>query len=358
MRDMLNLIGRTLLFWLSIFELLASWRGWWGLSWLGHRFPHRLLAPLPPAALLGARGSHRQIAGSLALAAPIALAFQIAASSLRNYALNPLLWLRPGRYDDRTIVGVGIPLREGYLPALHVIPRSGATMAICILHGSGDHKTAYTWWLVDALLAQGLAALLIDLDGHGENPRPQSFPAITEDVAAAVGWLRARHEQVGVLGISMGGCVAARAVADGVAVDALAVLEAPPILSYRRADVWREALALARPGLLDLFSDCTVYQIVHTWSTAPIRATISTWDLIAALDLPGSLARVTAPTLLLYGANDAIIKPTQAEQVRRAAPPGATFRLVPRTSHLTLILDPQVLREIGEWFADVVKRKA
>ncbi|HEY3229355.1 MAG TPA: alpha/beta hydrolase, partial [Roseiflexaceae bacterium] len=121
MRDMLNLIGRSLLFWLSIFELLAGRRGWRGLSWLGHRFPHRLLAPLPPAALLGARGSHRQIAGSLALAAPLALAFQIAASSLRNYALNPLLRLRPGRYDDRTIVGVGIPLREGYLPALHII---------------------------------------------------------------------------------------------------------------------------------------------------------------------------------------------------------------------------------------------
>src|SRR5207249_4018840 len=126
MRDMLNLIGRSLLFWLSIFELFASRRGWWGLSWLGHRFPHQLLAPLPPAALLGARGSNRQIAGSLALAAPLALAFQIAASSLRNYALNPLLRLRAGRYDDRTIVGVGIRLREGYLPALHVIPRSGA----------------------------------------------------------------------------------------------------------------------------------------------------------------------------------------------------------------------------------------
>ena len=30
-----------------------------------------------------------------------------------------------------------------------------------------------------------MAVLLVDLDGHGENPRPQSYPEITEDVMVA-----------------------------------------------------------------------------------------------------------------------------------------------------------------------------
>jgi alpha-beta hydrolase superfamily lysophospholipase len=354
---MLNLFGRALLFWLSLFELLADRRGWRGLAWLGRGFPHGLLVALPVAALFGVRGGRGRLAASLALAAPVALLLQIAASSLRNRGLNPLLRLRPGQFDDRTVTDIRIPMREGYLPALHINPRSGATLAVCILHGSGDHKTAYTWWLVDVLLERGIAALLIDMDGHGENPRTQSFPEITEDAAIAVGWLRERHERVGLLGISLGGCVAARAVADGVAVDGLAVLEAPPVLGFTRSDVRHEALALARPSLLNIFSDCTLYQIVRIWSSTPIRARISTWDLIAALDLLGSLTRITVPTLLLYGANDAIVKPAQAEQVRRAAPAGATFVLVPGASHLTLILDPAVLRRIGDWFASDIQRK-
>jgi alpha-beta hydrolase superfamily lysophospholipase len=348
----LNVFVRALVFWLSLLELLAGWRGWRGLAWLGGR--QRLLLPLPPAALLGMRASWGWRVASLILALLPALLLQVAASSLRNRALDPQLRLRSGRYDDRDVEGLHIPMDEGYLPALHIVPRSGAAAAVCVLHGSGDHKTAYTWWLADALLAQGLAVLLIDLDGHGENPRAQSFPEIAEDVMVAARWLRERYAGVGVLGISLGGCVAARAVADGADVDALVVLEAPPVLSFTRADMRREAMALAQPRLLDLFSDCTVEQIVRTWLSAPIRARISTWDLIAGLDLLGSLPRIAVPILLLYGANDAIVKPAQAEQVRRAAPPGARFRLVPRASHLTLILDRELLREIGEWLAGIL----
>ena len=349
---MLKIFVRALLFWLSLFELLACWRGWRGLSWLGRR--QWLLLPLPLAALLGMRVNWGWRAASLAMALPPALLLQFAASSLRNRALDPRLRLQPGRYDDRDVEGLHIPMDEGYLPALHIVPRSGAAAAVCVLHGSGDHKTAYTWWLADTLLAQGMAVLLVDLDGHGENPRAQSFPEIVEDVMVAARWLRERYTRVGLLGISLGGCVAARATADGADVDALVVLEAPPVLSFTRADMRREAMALARPRFFDLFSDCTVEQIARTWPSAPIRARISTWDLIAGLDLLGSLPRIVVPILLLYGANDAIVKPAQAEQVRRAAPPGARFRLVPRASHLTLILDRVLLREIGEWLAGVL----
>jgi alpha-beta hydrolase superfamily lysophospholipase len=344
---MLVRIARALLFWLLVLEWLAGSRRWWGLSWLGPKFPRKLLMPAVLAA--ASRTVSWHWATWLALALPPALLLQLAAGSLRNRRLNPLLRLRPGQYDTYSITRRDIPMSRGHLPALHVIPRAGASAAICVIHGSGCDKTSYAWRLVDALVERGLAVLLIDLDGHGENPRLQSFPAITEDVAAAVAWLRERYIRVGVLGISLGGCVAARAVADGVGVDALVVLEAPPLLNYTQADVYREALALARPYLLDIFYDCTVHAIVKAWEYPPIRATISTWDLIEALDVRGSLARIDTPLLLVYGGSDAIVKPAQAAQVWAAMPEGASFHLVPGASHLTLILTPQALQTIGEW---------
>jgi len=344
---MLDLFARALLFWLALFEMIASWRRWWGLSWLGPATPRGLLLPL--VALKGQRASLGGWAASLVLALPLALLIQIAAANLRNPQLNPLLRLRPGRYNHYTIERLDIPMREGHLPALHVVPHGGAAAVVCVLHGSGCDKTSYAWRLVDTLAKRGLALLLIDLDGHGENPRAQSFPAITENAEAAVTWLRERYARVGLLGVSLGGCVAARAVADGVAVDALVVLEAPPLLHYTQADIYREAIALLRPYLLDIFNDCTVQALIKAWEYPPIRAAISTWDLIAALDVCGSLAQIDTPLLLIYGTSDAIVKPAQAAQVWAALPAHAAFHLLPGVSHLTMILTPQVLRILGEW---------
>src|SRR5262249_53772221 len=73
----------------------------------------------------------------------------------------------------------------------------------------------------------------------------------------------------------------------GGGVEAVAVLEAPPLLLYPRAVVYGEAIALVRPSLLDIFNDCTVPALIRAWESPPIRAAISTWDLIEALDLHG-----------------------------------------------------------------------
>jgi pimeloyl-ACP methyl ester carboxylesterase len=340
--------------WLWLFELIATWRRWRGLSWL--QWPLSAVLLLTPLVVrVWQTGKWLNHLIVLLLTAPLALLIQIAGSSVRNRALNPLLRLRPGPYNSYTITRLDITMSTGYLPALHIAPEVEYRSAVCVIHGSGCDKTYYAWRLVDTLLDEGIAVLLIDMDGHGENPRPQSFPAILDDVRVSVAWLRERYERVGVLGVSLGGCLAARAVADGVKVDRLAILEAPPLLHYTNADVWREGVALARPYLLDLFKDCTVYHLARAWEAAPIRATISTWDLIEQLDLRGSVPRITSPLLLLYGASDAIVKPSQAEEVRQIMPEGTRFQLVPGASHLTLMLTPQALRTLGEWFGALNK---
>ena len=352
----LSVVARALLFWLGALEWLAGRQGWWGLSWLGRGPQRTIIAPLLAAPLGMPGGSVRRALG-VALAAPLALAIQIGASSLRNRRADPRAGLRPGPHPDRRVEHVQIAMDQGFLPGILAAPGEETAAAVCILHGSGDHKGAYTWWMVDALLARNLAVLLIDLDGHGENPRTQQFPAILGDMGAATDWLRGRYRRVGVLGISLGGCIAARAVADGAPADALVLMEAPPRLQFSRADMRREALALAHWPAMQVFRNTSVHQIVDTWSTAPIRAAISTWDLIAALDLLGSLPRIGAPLFLLYGGRDAIVKPAQAAEVRAAAPPHARFWLVPGASHLTLFLRRDVQEQIAGWFASQLHGK-
>jgi pimeloyl-ACP methyl ester carboxylesterase len=72
-------------------------------------------------------------------------------------------------------------------------------------------------------------------------------------------------------------------------------------------------------------------------------------DLIAALDVSGSLTQIDTPLLLVYGASDAIVKPDQAAQVWAVLPAQAAFHLVPGASHLTMILTPRVLQIVGQW---------
>jgi pimeloyl-ACP methyl ester carboxylesterase len=322
---------------LIILELLARRRRWHGLTWL-NGLPTPLLAAIAP------------------LLAGLQLPVHAGLASSRNYALNPMRRLDTGQHADRTIQRVDLPMPEATMPALLIIPHGEVQGAVCVLHGSGCDKTYYAWRIADALVQHGMAALLVDLDGHGENPRIQRFPHMLENATEGVAWLRERYTRVGLVGISLGGCLAARAVADGLAVDGLALLEAPPYLHYTSANMRQEALALTEPFLFDLFGEstayhlgATIYDLVKVQSGPRIRCEIGTVDLIAALDLTSSLKRITTPLLMLYGTRDAIVRPDQAAIARQHAPAHAEFHMIAGASHLTLILHPGALATLGEW---------
>jgi pimeloyl-ACP methyl ester carboxylesterase len=342
-------------FWLACFELLARQRRWHGLRTLGNTHAERVL---PLAALLLTLPQLRRAPVRHALTALPALIAHAAFASLRNHTLDPLRRLVPGHHADRHIDRVDIAMETGHMPALHITPHAPGAMAVCVLHGSGCDKTYYAWRMADAFVSRGIAVLLVDLDGHGESPRIQQFPDMLDNAVRGVEWLHERYAQVGLVGVSLGGCLAARAVADGLAVDALALLEAPPYLHFTPRHVRREALALGAPFLLDLFGEstpfhlgATIYDLVRVQRVPRIRCTIGTVELIAALDLAGSLARITAPVLLVYGERDAIVRPDQAALVRGAAPPHALFVTIPEASHLSLILHPGALERLGSWMA-------
>ncbi|MCX7789102.1 MAG: lysophospholipase, partial [Chloroflexaceae bacterium] len=296
----------------------------------------------------------------LALTLLPALALQVGLATLRQRRLDPKRALLPGTHPGYSVTRVDVPAAHGPVPALHIVPSGGATAAVCVAHGSGCDKTFYAWRLVEELTGRGLAALLIDLDGHGESPRPQSFPEIIACVGGPARWLREQYPRVGLLGMSLGGAVTARAVADGAPCDALALWAVPPRLrmsmaEYRRAQII-EALRLARPHLLHLFRDGSPYHVVRAWQTSGIRARIGTWDLFDALDVLGSLRRIAAraerpPLLLIYAGRDGVLPAGAADEVRAATAGWGEFHLVRGASHVSVAIELATLRRTGAWFA-------
>ena len=341
--------------WLGLLEGLAAMAGLRGLSWSGGAG-----APLLALAGLARRPGPR----ALALTLLPGLALQVGLATLRQRRLDPKQALLPGPHPGYGVTRVDVPAAHGPVPALHIVPSRGATAAVCVAHGSGCDKTFYAWRLVEELTGRGLAALLIDLDGHGESPRPQAFPEIIESVAGPARWLRERYARVGLLGMSLGGAVTVRAVADDAPCDALALWAVPPRLrmsmaEYRRAQII-EALRLARPQLLHLFRDGSPYHVARAWQTSGIRARIGTWDLFDALDAPGSLRRIAAraerpPLLLIYAGRDGVLPAGAAEEMRALTAGWGEFHLVRGASHVSVAIELETLRRTGAWFASRLK---
>lgn len=341
--------------WLLAAETAASALNWRGLTILGRRgLPLTLLLLLVCGWWL-ATGAWAFAWYQPVLGAVIGLlSFTVLTTWLQRNRV-PTTILAPGERDGRRIEHVAIPIAGGPLPALLVEPDRGSAIGVLVVHGAGDHKLFYAWPRLYELAAAGFAACAIDVDGHGDNPRVLDFPPVLENVQAGVAWLRERYRQVAVIGISQGGCIAARAVADGVNVDALVLMEAPITVNVTKAVIRREARILAHPAAWALHDEAGTIGLLQGWRTPPQRTRIGTIDLIERLDIVGSVRRVTYPLLLCYAGSDAVVPVAQAHTVAKAAPPGATFVLVPRATHLSLSIDRRVMRTIATWLDATLK---
>lgn len=330
-------------------EIGASKANWRGLSLLGRRRLPLTLALLMLTGWLLVR----QITGlawwQVALGVPLGLMLFVGVAAWRHRKRTPNAIFVQGERDGRRIQHVAIPIENGPMPGILVEPSSSSTSALLIVHGAGDHKTFYAWPRLHEFAGAGFVVLAIDVDGHGENPRVLSVPDVLEDVRASVAWLRERYARVAVLGISQGGCIAARAVAEGVTVDALVIMEAPITVHVTQAVIRREARIVAHPAAWALHSDVGTLGLIQGWKTTPQRTRIGTVQLIEWLDIVGSVQRVTCPLLLCYAGSDAVVPREQAHTIAAAAPPHARFMLVPRATHLSLSIDRRVLRRIAAW---------
>jgi alpha-beta hydrolase superfamily lysophospholipase len=230
-----------------------------------------------------------------------------------------------------------ITMRDGAQLALHRwIPAGIPRGTVVIAHGLGEHAGRYAQ-LAGDLTADGWTVVAPDHRGHGLTPgRPGVLPAATairDDLLAIVAAERAASAApVVLLGHSMGGAMAAWAIAhDPAAADGL-VLSSPALRTdlsavqrVLMATVGRAAPDLAVGNGLDanfISHDATV---VSAYRNDPLVHDRVSPRLAQAIITAGEVSRAaasrwTTPTLLLFAGTDTLVNSSGSMEFAQAAP--------------------------------------
>ena len=274
--------------------------------------------------------------------------------------------------------GLALHLREW--PAPDFIANRAPRGSVLIVHGLGEHIGRYAH-VAARLNAAGWTVIGHDQRGHGasEGGRGQLAHAdsLLRDLARVVDAVRAAHPgPLVLLGHSLGGLVAARFVAGGVApspaerewhrqVDALVL--SSPALNAGMSSAQRLLLAATAPltpnlavgnGLKAewLSHDPAVVQAYRDDPRVHDRITprLAQFIVDAGTVVQQRAAQWNVPTLLMYAGADRCVAPAGSASFAAAAPPGVvTAREWPTLFHEIFNESEQaeVLAVLVEWLA-------
>ena len=235
--------------------------------------------------------------------APFLLAVAVVAGLLR---------LRAARRVERAYADRRPPDVDGIVPGAEGFTLDGRTgRALLMLHGFGDTPQTLRY-LGGRLHAEGFTVHAPLLPGHGRGLRDFAS-ASAEDYADAarreLAWLRERAPWVGVIGLSMGGAIAARLAAESDDVRVLALLApylTPPravALVGRTAAIW----SVITPYFSGSAGDASVHDPVardssYAYGMFPPRAVRALCATAAAGRR--ALPSITVPTLVVNSRED------------------------------------------------------
>jgi len=223
-------------------------------------------------------------------------------------------------------------MADGQRLLLRDWPRQGARGAVLFVHGLGEHSGRYD--RVAAWFNQrGYAVRGYDQRGHGQSPGRRGALRHRDDLLADLAavyqeYARATPHQPLLLGHSMGGLVAARAVLGKLSHD-------PQVAADYRADPLR-----------------------HGWITPRLADFIFREGAACIADA----AELAVPTLLLVAESDALVDPAGSRAFARAAASSSqlTTRFFASLYHeLFNETEPgrgQVLMQLGDWLGRQLPR--
>jgi 3-oxoadipate enol-lactonase len=210
-------------------------------------------------------------------------------------------------------------------------------------------------------LAERFRVIRYDHRGHGGSavpPGPYRIDDLGRDVVALLDRLELSRVHVG--GLSLGGMVGMWLAANAPErVDRLmllctsALLGPPELWSNRAAAVRAGGMpAIADPVLARWFTPGFVSRQpdVVDWARGLLTATspvgyAGCCAAIQHMDLEPALASITAPTLVIAGADDPATPPAMAERIA-AAIPGARLEIVPDAAHLANVEQPAIVNRL------------
>lgn len=223
---------------------------------------------------------------------------------------------------------------------------TGGPSTVVLAHGfTGDrHEGGRFDVTAEALNRDGLTVLAFDFAGSGESEDvPLTVGGETDDLRAALRFLRERGAgKIGVLGLSLGALVAARARDEGVRT---MVFWAPVTAPMPDPTIWysREQLEERdRTGLI-------------TWGTdaGPRRHVVidgSHLEERRSLDQRELLSSVRCPVLILHGSRDELVPLEGSRAAVPLLPKGSTLKVVRGAGHVVTRQLPTFIRHTRRWF--------
>lgn len=288
------------------------------------------------------------------------------APTIQQPLIPPSAFAGPAMEPDAFVVQDG-----ARLPMLRWLPEGEPWAVVVALHGMNDHKASFH--LAGAHWAErGIATYAYDQRGFGRSPGRGVWAGqelLTDDLRTVVALVRARHPGavVAVAGESMGGAVAVAAFASDrpPAADRV-VLLAPAVwgwssqpLSYR-ASLWAAARLMGSTAVeppdwavRDIRASDNLVELLRMGRDPDMLFSTrfdTLYGLVSLMETASrDLGRVPAPTLLLHGANDQIIRagPTARALRQAGEPPNLRTAFYPDGWHL-LNRDRQALTVYGD----------
>jgi len=219
-----------------------------------------------------------------------------------------------------------------------------------------------TMWDPQATAFEGDFRLVrYDARGHGASPVPPGPYSVADLGGDLVALLdRLGIERASLCGVSLGGATALWVAAHAPErVERLVVCCSSA--SFDAGDAYMERAALVRAEGAEVVADA----VVHRWFTpqmfedrpqdaARMRAMIgatpaegyaASAEAVASADLRADLASISAPTLVIAGAEDPATPPEHGRRIA-AGIAGAEFAEVPGGAHLVSFERPEVVNEL------------
>lgn len=207
------------------------------------------------------------------------------------------------------------------LPGAEAYGHAGGSTGVLLCHGfTGSPQSLRPW--AEFLAAAGLTVSLPRLPGHGTTWQEMARTRWEDwyaEVDRAFDELRASTDEIFVMGLSMGGCLALRlAELRGQAVTGL-VLVNPSVTAETKLFLLAPVLKLVVPSLKGVANDIKKPGVTELgYDRVPVRA---------AATLPGiwqvttrHLDQVSQPVLVYQSTTDHVVGPANVEILRRALP--------------------------------------
>jgi carboxylesterase len=209
------------------------------------------------------------------------------------------------------------------LPGAEPFCRDGGSTGVLLCHGfTGSPQSLRPW--AEYLAAAGLSVSLPRLPGHGTTWRELACTRWEDwfaEVDRAFDILRGHSDEIFVMGLSLGGCLALRlAELHRTAISGL-VLVNPSVTADTRLFALAPLLKLVLPSVKGIASDIKKPDAREIgYSRVPTKAAATLpglWRITQA-----SLGEVTQPVLVYRSTTDHVVGPASLRLLRNALPQG------------------------------------